>query len=76
MYLRTCGSFKSVKHKKRLGTDQEYRVVVPARQATWVGGIGFLESIPRLLKSLKIPAGILVYFRSLSPASDGKHTAV
>jgi hypothetical protein len=30
------------------------RVVVPARQATQPGGIGSLESILRLLKSLKI----------------------
>ncbi len=31
------------------------RVVVPARQATYAGGINSLESIPRLLKGLKIP---------------------
>ncbi len=30
------------------------RVVVPARQAAKTGGINSLESIPRLLKSLKI----------------------
>ncbi len=32
------------------------RVVVPARQATQVGGIGSLESILGLLKSLQIQA--------------------
>jgi hypothetical protein len=32
------------------------RVIVPARQATQPGGIGFLESILGLLKSLKIRA--------------------
>jgi hypothetical protein len=32
------------------------RVVVPARQATQPGGIGSLESILGLLKSLKIRA--------------------
>ncbi len=32
------------------------RVVVPARQATQVGGIDYLEKIPELLKSLKILA--------------------
>jgi hypothetical protein len=31
------------------------RVVVPARQATYVGGINSLESIPEFLKTLKIP---------------------
>ena len=34
------------------------RVVVPARQATQPGGIGFLESILGLLKSLKIRARV------------------
>jgi hypothetical protein len=29
-----------------LGTEEEYRVIVPARQATWAGGIHSLESIP------------------------------
>ncbi len=38
------------------------RVVVPARQATQPGGIGSLESILGLLKSLKIRAQI-IYFR-------------
>jgi len=33
-----------------------FRVFVPVRQATWAGGISSLESIPGLLKSLKIPA--------------------
>ena len=32
------------------------RFVVPARQATEAGGIHSLESIPGLLKSLKIPS--------------------
>ncbi len=32
------------------------RVVVPARQATKAGGVDSLESIPGLLKSLKIPS--------------------
>jgi hypothetical protein len=32
------------------------RVVVPARQATWSGGIDSLESILGLLKCLKIRA--------------------
>ncbi len=30
------------------------RVIVPARQATYTGGIDSLESIPGLLKRLKI----------------------
>jgi hypothetical protein len=44
------------------------RVVVPARQATQPGGIGFLESILGLLRSLKIralsPETGIFYFRS------------
>ncbi len=39
-----------------LGTDYRNRVVVPASQATQPGGIGSLESILGLLKSLKIRA--------------------
>ena len=30
------------------------KVIVPARPATYTGGINYLESIPGLLKSLKI----------------------
>jgi hypothetical protein len=37
-----------------IGTEYRNRVVVPARQATSCGGIDSLESIPGLLKSLKI----------------------
>ncbi len=33
-----------------------YRVVVPARQATYAGGIDSFELIPGLLKSLKMPS--------------------
>jgi hypothetical protein len=36
------------------------RFVVPARQATQTGGIGSLESILGLLKSLKIRAQVAV----------------
>jgi hypothetical protein len=39
-----------------LGTEQEYRVIVPARETTQPGGIGSLESILGLLKSLTIRA--------------------
>ncbi len=39
-----------------LGTESRNRVSLPARQATQPGGIGFLESIFGLLKSLKIRA--------------------
>ncbi len=39
-----------------LATEEEYRVIVPARQATEAGGIHSLESIPGLHKRLKIRA--------------------
>jgi hypothetical protein len=35
-------------------TEQEYRVIVPARQATWAGGIDSLESIYGPLNRLEI----------------------
>jgi hypothetical protein len=41
------------------------RVVVPARQTTKVGGIDFLESIPGLLKSLKIPSQAVRHAQSV-----------
>jgi hypothetical protein len=39
-----------------VGTEYRYRVIVPARQATWAGGIDSLESISGLLKSSNIRA--------------------
>jgi hypothetical protein len=46
------------------------RVVVPARQATLSGGIDSLESIPGLLKSLKIWAQA-----QLAGKEDFQHSA-
>jgi hypothetical protein len=46
-------------------------VVIPDRQATQPGGIGFLESILGLLKSLKIRA-LVIMSGSLSPCCTEK----
>ncbi len=54
LYIRSAGIFKqSMGARNRVGTGLSYR------PATQPGGIGSLESIPRLLKSLKIPTLLL-----------------
>ncbi len=53
-----------------LGTSRN-RVVVPARQATQLGGIGSLESILWLLKSLKIRA-LTIPFQDAVPDGLGR----
>jgi hypothetical protein len=45
------------------------RVVVPAHQATQRGGIGSLESVLGLLKSLKIRAKAFLLLSELAPPS-------
>jgi hypothetical protein len=57
-YVACAGIFKqSMWARNRVGIG----IVVPARQATQPGGISSLESILRLLKSLKIRALACLY---------------
>jgi hypothetical protein len=51
--MNLCWNFRTIYGGYRSQLSRK-RVAVPARQAT--GGIDFLESIPGLLKSLKIPS--------------------
>jgi hypothetical protein len=58
---------KSMGARNRVGIG----LSVPARQATQPGGIGYLESILRLLKSLKIRSQLCVYV--YFPFQTGAH---
>ncbi len=57
------------KQSKGAGSRVGIGVVVPARQATQPGGIGFLESILGLLISLKIRAQFFASLVGIAPVS-------
>jgi hypothetical protein len=68
IWARICKPFQEPRNRFpawRAGTTTQ--VNVQARLATKAGGIGFLESIPGLLKLLQIRAPVKVFWRQ--PAS-------
>ncbi len=64
IWARICKPFKEPRSRfpaRRAGTTTLFDV--PARLATKAGGIGFLEKIPGLLKSLQIRDPVKVFWR-------------